>query len=94
MIESVKIDGENIERISYEGDFDEFLLENIHESDIQDYVEFNLDMIKEDDIELTCITDFSEDELLEALKERGWISVKAESIVEEDRIKEAIEAIK
>ncbi|PKH51411.1 hypothetical protein CXF68_12285 [Tenacibaculum sp. Bg11-29] len=91
MIESVKVEGVVYERIPYEGDFDEFLLENIHSSDIEEYAEYHLDMIKEDKMKPTCVTDYSEDDLLGALKESGWILIKPESLTEEIRIKELID---
>ncbi|MCF2875415.1 MULTISPECIES: hypothetical protein [unclassified Tenacibaculum] len=94
MITEITIKGKKYFKDSYDGDFEDLILENLDEDDIQDYSERNLDMVHEDEIDYNSIDDFTEEELLDQLKHSGYIFIKAESLTEEMRIKETIEAIK
>ena len=93
MITEFKTKGNNYQRESYKGDFDEFILENIHNSDIENYAEDRLDMVPEDDQETSSISDYTERELLDELKESGYVLFKPKSIIEEAKIKEMIKII-
>ncbi|MCG7502402.1 hypothetical protein MHM83_11010 [Tenacibaculum sp. Mcav3-52] len=94
MINEIKLNGKIHTRENYEGCFNTFILQNICDWDIEDYAESYLNMVDEDDVETKDISSFHESELLEELKESGYICIKAESLTEEMRIKETIEAIK
>ncbi|SED09715.1 hypothetical protein SAMN04489761_4263 [Tenacibaculum sp. MAR_2009_124] len=90
MITKIEIDNKLIDRNEYEGDFDELILDNIDESDIENYAEFNLNMTSEDHFERDELTDYSDKDMIKELEESGYIVVYPESIVEEMRIKELL----
>ena len=58
------------------------ILENLDEDDVQSYSERYLDMVHEDEIKHTSISDYCEDSLLEELKGSGCIFIKSESLTE------------
>ncbi|MEQ3501099.1 hypothetical protein ABMY20_15195 [Tenacibaculum sp. SSH1-16] len=94
MINEIKLNGKIHTRENYKGCFNTFILQNICDWDVEDYAQSYLNMVDEDHVKHKKISDFREDELLDELKENGYICIKAESLTEEIRIKETIEAIK
>jgi len=58
---------------AYERQFREFektILENINQNVVENYAEWNFDLINEDEIEKTNIEDFSDEDILQELADR------------------------
>lgn len=76
--------------------FDNFILEKLPASSVEDYAEFSLGMVNEDDCECES-ADFSDlpDYLLEyEVGSRGFIMYKPSSIVESQIIEKFFESLK
>jgi len=71
---------------AYERQFKEFekiILENINQDVIENYAEWNFDLINEDEIEKTNIDDFSDKDILEELAARKILGGKT-NIINQD----------
>jgi len=79
------------DRKDYKGNFENYILSNISESDIQNYAEDNLDMIKEDDIEETNLSNFRDQNLIAELKDRGYEIIKCATISDSLRLQKVKE---
>ena len=64
-------------------DFEETILENINQNVVENYAEWNLGLINEDEIEKTNIDDFSDKDILEELAARK-ILVGNTNIINQD----------
>jgi hypothetical protein len=99
MITAITIEGKELKRVDYDGDFDEFILQNTENNDIEMYAKYALDMHHEDDCdECDCpapsISSFTDGDLMEEFKERGFITTKPSSIIEAQIIEQLIKSIK
>ncbi|SDS13494.1 hypothetical protein SAMN04487764_1530 [Gillisia sp. Hel1_33_143] len=83
------------DRKTYDFDFDNLLLENIDNSEIEDYAGDELSMVDANDAECNCsISDHQEYEIISYLEEQGYEVIKCQTIVDKmrlDKIKEALE---
>ena len=75
---------------SYEGDWESLLLKNIDSWDIEQYAEFNLGMVDEDDIitPRCSIERFDTEEIEDEMKTRGFVLFAAQSITEMSMLEE------
>jgi len=67
-------------RDEHKGDFDEFILEELDDSDIKDYVREEFELIRESDCPKTYVYDFGTEELIEELKGRGYDIIECQTI--------------
>lgn len=86
--EKYEIKYELITRDEYDGDFDEFILENIDSIVVRDYAIDELDLVDTDNIPKPGPEDFLTEELEAELEDRGFILFKARSIVEATKLEE------
>ena len=59
-------------RDEHRGDFDDFILEEMDDSDIRAYAQDELELIRKKDCPTTYVDDFDTQELIDELKERGF----------------------
>ena len=80
------------DRETYKFDFDDLLLDEIPDYNVENYAENRLNMINEDNCECD-IYNFRELEIISCLEDKGYGVVKCKSIVDHlrfDKIKEAL----
>ena len=81
------------DRETYKFDFEDLLLENIEDNNIEYYAENSLNMVEEDNCKCD-IDDFKEHEIISYLEEEGYEVLKCNSIVDKmrlDKLKEAFQ---
>jgi len=81
------------DRETYKFDFDDLLLDEIPDYNIESYAESSLNMIDKDDCKCD-IDDFKEHEIISYLEEEGYEVLKCNSIVDKmrlDKLKEAFQ---
>lgn len=80
-ISAIVIDGKEIKREDFEGDFNKMILENLGDYDIERYAEWNLGMIEEDECECNNdIGDHSDADFIIEAKERGMVLFRTRTI--------------
>jgi len=81
-------------RDEHKGDFDEFILEELDDSDIKDYAREEFGLIRSSDCPKTYIDDFGTEDLIEELKGRGYDVVTCRTISDTfklDQLKKSME---
>ncbi len=92
--ERISIETE-VSRENYKGDFDQYILKEIDNSEIEHYAEYNRGMIEEDECDCrSSLEDFSDEDLIANAEDRGLMFFKCHSIIDKmklDKLKEIIE---
>jgi N-dimethylarginine dimethylaminohydrolase len=67
-------------RDEHKGDFDEFILEELDDSDIKDYAREEFGLIRSSDCPKSYVDDYPTEELIEELKGRGYDIIECQTI--------------
>jgi hypothetical protein len=62
------------------GDFDEFILEELDDSDIKDYAREEFGLIRSSDCPKSYVDDYPTEELIEELKSRGFDIIECQTL--------------
>jgi hypothetical protein len=67
-------------RDEHKGDFDEFILEELDDSDIKDYAREEFGLIRSSDCPKSYVDDYPTEELIEELKSRGFDIIECQTL--------------
>ena len=84
----------SFDRFTYDGDFDQLILEHIKNFEIERYAELYLNMIDEDECPEECncsVSDYSTFDLLEECKSRGQVLIPCETLTDTIRAEKLVE---
>jgi len=95
MITEIKLkSGKTVKREGYNRDFDDLILRNLSEHDIEYYAETELNMKEDGDCGCVCdIEDFSDNEIEDEAKYRGHILFICSSIADSIRVESLKESL-